>query len=325
MGLSVNECEAKFQGSKVDTQSLVGHRGKVHTVAWNRDGTKLASGSVDKMGRVWDPTVASKYTQGSVPNVVLQGHTGPVDQLCWDPSGNYQLATASCDKTVRIWDIRQHSSPMVVTINTIGENINVTWCPDGNYIAVGNKDDIITVIDARKFKATRIQKFNHEVNEFTWDNSGKYLFMTTELGTIEVFTHELKRLKSIHAHPSNIYCIEFDKSNSYFAVGSADAIVSLFTLPEMICVRTFTKLEYPIRTISLSYDSSMVASTSEESLIDISHIETGKGIHQVATTGPNNAVAWHPREHILAFASDDDRHQKGREDEGVVKVLRCAN
>ena len=32
------------------------------------------------------------------------------------------------------------------------ENINISWCPDGNYIAVGNKDDIITVIDARKFK-----------------------------------------------------------------------------------------------------------------------------------------------------------------------------
>ena len=45
------------------------------------------------------------------------------------------------------------------------------------------QDDIITVIDARKFKATKIQKFNHEVNEFTWDNAGKYLFMTTELGS----------------------------------------------------------------------------------------------------------------------------------------------
>lgn len=29
----------------------------------------------------------------------------------------------------------------------------------------------------------------------------------------------------------------------YFAVGSADALVSLWDLSEMLCVRTFTKLE----------------------------------------------------------------------------------
>jgi WD40 repeat protein len=33
----------------------------------------------------------------------LKGHSSAVDQVCWDPTNGEQLATASSDKTVRIW------------------------------------------------------------------------------------------------------------------------------------------------------------------------------------------------------------------------------
>jgi THO complex subunit 3 len=42
--------------------------------------------------------------------MVLKGHTNSVHQLCWDPTHPEYLATASADKTVRIWDTRSTSS-----------------------------------------------------------------------------------------------------------------------------------------------------------------------------------------------------------------------
>jgi WD40 repeat protein len=42
-----------FDSSKI--RECRGHKEKVHTVAWNSDGRKLASGSVDKTARVWSP------------------------------------------------------------------------------------------------------------------------------------------------------------------------------------------------------------------------------------------------------------------------------
>lgn len=42
-----------FDSSKI--RECKGHKEKVHTVAWNSDGRKLASGSVDKTARVWSP------------------------------------------------------------------------------------------------------------------------------------------------------------------------------------------------------------------------------------------------------------------------------
>lgn len=59
----------------------------------------------------------------------------------------------------------------------------------------------------------------------------------------------------------------------YFAVGSADALVSLWDLNEMVSLRTFGNLECPIRTLSFSYDGQFIASASEDLVIDIVNID----------------------------------------------------
>ena len=49
------------------------------------------------------------------------------------------LASTSADKSVRIWDAR--SGKCAANVPTKGENLNISWCPSGNTIAVGNKED----------------------------------------------------------------------------------------------------------------------------------------------------------------------------------------
>ena len=71
------------------------HRKKVHSVAWNCLGTRLASGSVDMAVRVWTIDESGRAT-----DVELKGHTDSVDQLRWDPRNADLLGTASGDKTV---------------------------------------------------------------------------------------------------------------------------------------------------------------------------------------------------------------------------------
>ena len=44
-------------------------------------------------------------TQGK-ETATLKGHSASVDQLCWHPSQASALATASADKSVRVWDAR---------------------------------------------------------------------------------------------------------------------------------------------------------------------------------------------------------------------------
>ncbi|KAJ1556018.1 hypothetical protein HK405_008775, partial [Cladochytrium tenue] len=96
------------------------------------DGVRSAAADVVKAVELRDPDLTNRDA------IELKGHQGDVDQLVWDPVDPERLATASVDKTVRIWDVRQPMKARNV-IQTQGENINIAWSPDGKTIAVGNK------------------------------------------------------------------------------------------------------------------------------------------------------------------------------------------
>ena len=67
-------------------------------------------------------------------------------------------------------------------------------------------------------------------------------------GSVHVHSYpDMNLLHVLQAHPANCLCIEFDPTGNYFAVGSADALVSLWDVNELACVRTFSHLEWPVR------------------------------------------------------------------------------
>ncbi|KAG0009193.1 hypothetical protein BGZ80_002642 [Entomortierella chlamydospora] len=225
----------------------------------------------------------------------LRGHTDSVDQLRWDPTHPDHLATASCDKTVRIWDAR--SAKSIHKIDTDGQNINISWSPSGHKIAVGNKDDKISFIDTRTFKVTESRQFKVEINEICWNPSGDLFLLTTGQGSVKVLDGEsLTEICHLEAHTANCYCLEFDPRGRYLATGSADALVNLWDLDEYVCVRTFGQL---------NFDGEFIASASEDLAIDISLVESGESVHTITCHAAMNTVAWHPSKYLLAYAGDE--------------------
>merc|ERR1740139_1156555 len=125
--------------------------------------------------------------------------------------------------------------------------------------------------------------------------------------------------RTLHAHTANCYCIEFSPSGEYFAVGGADALVSLWSLQELVCMRTFGRLEWPVRTVSFSHDSAFIASGSEDPQVDIADVENSRQVHSIPCSAPMNSVSWHPTRHLLAYAGDDKN--KSGQDEGSLRVF----
>lgn len=107
---------------------------------------------------------------------------------------------------------------------------------------MGNKEDLVTLLDTRAGKIRAEQSFKFEVNELSWNNDNSLFFLTSGTGHVHVLSWpELKNQMKLNAHPATCICIEFDPTGRYFAVGSADANVSIWDAYEMACLRTISR------------------------------------------------------------------------------------
>ena len=73
-------------------------------------------------------------------------------------------------------------------------------------------------------------------------------------------------------HPLLYLKSNFSGCGKYFAVGGADAIVSIWDANEYSPIRTMSRLDWPVRTLSFSHNGRLLAAASEDHLVDICNV-----------------------------------------------------
>jgi WD40 repeat protein len=116
---------------------LSGHTEGVLDLAYNPDGSALASAGVGGTIRLWD-------TSSGAERRVYEGHEDRVFAVAFSPDGSV-LASVSADGTLRLWNVEQATELALLEIgDSQDEPISlrdVAFSPDGRLIAVGAADN----------------------------------------------------------------------------------------------------------------------------------------------------------------------------------------
>jgi WD40 repeat protein len=96
-------------------------------VAFNPDGSMLASAGLDNLVRLWEVATGAKLRK-------LTGHTGWVNGVAFSPPDGSLLASAGDDKTVRLWDVATGAELRTLTGHDTSVSA-VAFSPDGSWLA----------------------------------------------------------------------------------------------------------------------------------------------------------------------------------------------
>lgn len=107
--------------------------------SWNSAGTHLAAGTSYFNYSLAILDIAASKTR------TLSGHVAGVTSTSWSPDDR-RIATASLDRTVRIWDVVTGEVDQILDGHSEGVN-DVAWSPSGDLLALASDDGTVIVWD----------------------------------------------------------------------------------------------------------------------------------------------------------------------------------
>ena len=127
---------------------------------------------------------------------MLAGHDGHVFFVAFGPHGT-RLATASRDKTAKVWDVAPGRQPReLLTLSGHTHWVNsVAFSPDGTRLATASSDKTVKLWDAASGR--ELGTINHagEVNSVAFSRDGKRFATGSVDGSVHVYPVDRQEFK----------------------------------------------------------------------------------------------------------------------------------
>ncbi len=249
---------------------------------------------------------------------ICSGHTSRVTAVAWSPRGTH-IASASYDKTVRVWDT-SHGSSIIIYRGHWDRVQAVSWSSDGTRIASAGDDGTVQVWDtATGQQILTYRGHSNAVNAVAWSPDGKRIASAGDDKTVQVWDVSNGGLVfTYRGHTKKVLAVAWSPDSKRIATGGEDKIVQVWTPIKdkntfFGTLRLTPRSQFAYQSHSgrvnglvWSPNGQRIASVSYDKSMQVWDSSTGKKyiIHRNISAGLN-AVAWSPDGRYLASGGND--------------------
>lgn len=197
-----------------------------------------ASVSADGSAKLWKPINESGLIQ---PSLTMSGHTRGINDLAWSKTSPY-LATASDDKTLRLWDC--HTGDAVVDFRGHSNFcFSVQFNASGNLLVSGSFDETVKLWDVRSGDCiSTIPAHSDPVTGVDFNRDGTCIVSGSHDGLIRIWdTATGECLKTIYANNNPpVSFVKYSPNGKFILSGTLDGKLRLWNTSNSKCVKTYS-------------------------------------------------------------------------------------
>lgn len=210
---------------------------------------------------------------------------------------------------IRIWDALNGSNLLTIRLDH-GPVWEVEWSPDGAYLAFGNHDGGLVILETRTWQVKfRFQQHSGMLQEIAWSHKGNRIATGDQHGALRVWDLPSGELAyTVRPHSGNIENLRWSPDDQYIATASWDRTAAISDSKSGGVVYRFEGFTSYVTNVAWSLDGEAIAASSlEKPYLMMWKLEDANfPVSLIGHKSKVDKIEWSPVSKMLASGSADN-------------------